>query len=255
MLNCRMRISSLAALIAMVAAACNPLGTSSETPQRPPKIVFRESTHDFGHVEQGMPVRYVYAFRNAGGLDLTIENVRAPCGCRATLISAVGAGRVITARGEGAIEATCETALDLARTTRTITVYSNDPAQPVATLTLRADIDADVAADPPQLYVGHLARGQVAPNDVRVVATDPAAAAVGPVETRGRVIDAGLRDPAPGTTGKRIRIAIKQEAPPGRFRESVLVRTNSPRRPVLTIPVTGVVDGDAASSSRVPEKK
>ncbi len=226
---------------ALLAAACSPPGEPSSGPQQPPKIVFHQTTYDFGHADQGTKLTHVYTFHNAGGLDLVVDNVRTSCDCAA----AVTAARVIPSRSVGSIEATFDTTNDLGRETRTITVYSNDPAQPVTTLTMLADVDADVAADPPQLYVGHVARGQAAPNEVRLVIANTAAVAVGPIETNGKVVEASVLDAAPLSKGKRLRVTIRPDAPPGRFKEAVRVRTSSRRRPVLTIGVTGIVDRDA----------
>ena len=62
-----------------------------------------------------------------------------------------------------------------------------------------------------------------------------------------RPIDASLH------SGRlRVRIAIKPDAPPGRFKDTVTVRTNSTRQPTLTIPVVGVVDAAASGQAAEP---
>lgn len=38
-------------------------------------------THDFGDLEQGKPVTFVFTFRNTGADSLYIDNVRTACGC------------------------------------------------------------------------------------------------------------------------------------------------------------------------------
>jgi len=216
-------------------SGCSPSGPVSA----PPKIVFQETTHDFGRTAQGTKVTHSYAFRNAGGLDLTIDNVRASCGCTV----AAASGRVIPPGGEGSIETMLDTARDSGRKTRTITVYSNDPAQPVTNLSLAGEVDAAVAADPPALYVGHVQRGQTPRNQVRLLVAD--AALVTRAESDGKVLDASLRTTGAGTS---LSVTIKPDAPAGRFKDMVTVRTKSPRQPVVTIPVVGVVDGGVQSS-------
>jgi len=217
----------------VVLGSCSP----SEPPPVPPKISFEETTHDFGRTAQGSPVTHAYVFRNAGGLDLTIDNVRASCACTVTAPSS----RVLHPGDGGTITVSLDTSREVGRKTRTITVYSNDPGQPVTTLSLTGDVEADLAADPPALYVGHLQRNQVAQNEVRLLARP--GVAVGSVEGSGKVVDASLRTtPA----GARLRITIKPDAPPGRFKDTVTVRTNSTRHPTLTIPVVGSVDAAAA---------
>ena len=209
----------------------------------PPRIAFEETTHDFGRAAQGAPVSHTYPFHNAGGLDLTIDNVRASCACTVTTPSS----RVLHPGDDATIVVSLDTSRDVGRKTRTISVYSNDPAQPVTTLSLVGDVEAELAADPPALYVGHLRRNQVAQNEVRLLKRE--GVAVGSVEESGKVVDASLRTTP---TGARLRIAIKPDAPPGRFKDTVTVRTNSTRQPTLTIPVVGVVD--AAASGQAAER-
>ncbi len=182
-------------------------------------------------------VHHAFAFRNAGGLDLQIDNLRPSCDCTATAAPV----RLLPPGTDSAIEVSFDTSDEFGRQTRTITVYSNDPAQPVITLTLRAEVAAEVAADPPQLYVGHVRRGQTAPHDARLIVGDPGAVTLGPLEASGPVVNSFLRA---GDAGKRVVVTIKPDAPLGRFRETVTIHTTSRQRPVLTIPVSGTVEAE-----------
>jgi len=215
----------------------------SAAPRQPPKLLFTQTTHVLGHLDAGRQVTQAYPFRNTGGLDLSIDNVRAACSCTA----AVASGRVIPPGGDGVIGVTFDTTHEHGHQTRTITVYSNDPVQPVATLTLVADIDAAVVAEPSELYIGHVQRGMGAPNTVRLVGTD--STAPGSVETTGKVLDAIVGRDAKGTA-VTLHVAIKPGAPLGRFKESVLVRTHNGQQPKLTIPVVGIVDADGAAAAK-----
>ena len=226
----------------LLSSAC----ATAPTPPQPPKIVFEDTTRDFGHVEQGAAVRHQFTFHNGGGLDLTIDNVRASCGCVATTT----ASRAIVAGGSGAIQVTFDTGREVGRTVRTITVYSNDPTSPVTALTLRGDIDADVAAEPPQLYLGHVRAGQTVPSELRIV-TPRDGASVGAVEASGPVIEATATDPS----RRHIRVAVRKDAPAGRFREQLSVRITSARHPLVTIPIAGTVDADGLSTGSTVEHK
>ena len=228
-------LSVVAAGVALLCVSCVPDGTSA-SPRRPPKLTFAETTHAVGRVEAGRSVIYAYPFRNPGGLDLSIDNVRAGCSCAVALPQP----RVIPPGAEGRIEVTYDTTHEHGPQRRTITVYSNDPVQPVTTLTLVADIDAVVAAEPPQLYIGHVHRGEPAATAARLVI--PEGTAVGPAETTGTVLDAGISGFAAQRTPAMLRVAIKPHAPLGRFKESVLIHTQNPRQPLLTIPVVGIVE-------------
>jgi hypothetical protein len=226
----------------LFSGACAP---APLTPPQSPKIVFEETMHDFGHVEQGAAVRHQFTFRNGGGLDLTIANVRASCGCVAT----VSAARGIPAGASGTIQVTFDTAREVGHTVRTITVDSNDPVSPVTSLTLRGEIDADVTAEPSQLYLGHVRAGQTVSTEVRVVTTHDGTVNVGGIEAGGPVIEATAAD----LSRRRIRVAVRKDAPAGRFTEQLFVRTTSARHPLVTIPIAGTVDADALSTGSTVE--
>lgn len=44
-------------------------------------VKFTKETHDFGKVEQGKPVTYVFTFKNTGTDPVIISDAQASCGC------------------------------------------------------------------------------------------------------------------------------------------------------------------------------
>ena len=44
-------------------------------------LKFAQETHDFGKVEQGKPVTYVFEFKNTGADPVVINDAQASCGC------------------------------------------------------------------------------------------------------------------------------------------------------------------------------
>ena len=55
--------------------------TVVQAQQKDSTIVFNKTIHDFGEMVQGVPQTYSFEFKNTGKEVLTIENVRASCGC------------------------------------------------------------------------------------------------------------------------------------------------------------------------------
>ena len=204
---------------------------------RPPQVAFATTVYDAGTVSQGTRVAQAFTVRNTGGLDLSIDNVRTACDCAA----AVAGPRIIPPGGAAAIEATCDTVHAVGPLSRTITVYANDPAQPVTTLRLSAHVDAALAADPPALYVGRQPPGARVPFDVRLVFGVPTGEARAAVDTAGRSISVVGPTTAPDGT-QRLRVAIRPDAPEGPFTDTITVRANVNRPTPLTIPVVGIVD-------------
>jgi len=44
-------------------------------------LKFTQETHDFGKIEQGKPVTYVFEFKNTGADPVVINDAAASCGC------------------------------------------------------------------------------------------------------------------------------------------------------------------------------
>ena len=64
---------ALALLFAMPAAAQEK--QSPNQGSNAPKLVINETTHDFGEVKAGTPLRYAFKIKNEGKVDLVINNV------------------------------------------------------------------------------------------------------------------------------------------------------------------------------------
>jgi hypothetical protein len=232
---------SLTAVTTLVAVgACNRWEPPASRQRQPPTLACSETAYDFGQAAQGGILRHSYTIRNTGELNLRIDNVRTSCDCTAS----ISAG-VLTPGASATVEVSFDTARAFGPARKSITLYSNDPTQPVTTLTLSADVIAAVAADPPQLYVGRIGRGQAVAKAIRLLGRE--AGAVVSVDTDGKVVDATLRL-MPQVADKSIRIAIKQDAPLGEFAESLAVRGPNRQAPILIIPVSGIVEGDLVVS-------
>ncbi len=181
---------------------------------------------------------HAYPFRNVGALPLTIETLRTSCGCTATLSDA----RVLPAGNSAAITIDCDPESSGGAQTHTVTVYSNDPAAPVRTLTLIDRQEVGLEADPPELYVGHLQRGQalVQPLQLRGGGISEA----GTIVVSGKSIDAGRSDVSPAN----LRIAAKADAPLGSFTDRISVLSRITHQPLRSVPVTGTIDGPVTVS-------
>jgi hypothetical protein len=69
------------ALAALVFSA-GVFAQSQATVKKPEEVVkFKETTHDFGKIKQGVPVTYDYYFVNVAGKPVIIESATASCGC------------------------------------------------------------------------------------------------------------------------------------------------------------------------------
>lgn len=218
-----------------------PPTTPPPTLTGPPHIVFDGSVFDFGKVEQGAQVNHLFRFTNQGGQDLRIESVKTSCGCTAAVISS----EVIAPGQEGTISATFDTAKFAGEKAKSISVYSNDPAQSVTTLVLQGEITVEVEVDPPQLYLGRVRRGEETTRSVDVLYAADKPIEIIKVETSSPLFivqtQAFEKD---GRKGKKLIVTLKKDAPLGRVNDEIKVITTSEKRPSIEIPVFGSVEGD-----------
>ena len=207
----------------------------------PPRLTFPEPVFDFGKVEQGEQVSHTFHFTNQGGQELRIESVKTTCGCTAAVTSL----DVIPPGQEGAISATFDTARYSGEKTKSISVYSNDPAQPMTTLTLQGEILVEIEVDPPQLYLGRVRRGEETVRSVDILYDANKSITITKIENSSSVVTVQADDfEKEGRKGKKLIVTLKKDAPLGRVNGEIRVLTTSEKRPSVEIPVFGSIEGD-----------
>jgi hypothetical protein len=101
-----------------------------------PRIHFDARTYDFGLVNEGSPLMYVFQIGNIGTAPLLLSDVRTSCGCTA---ATMGASTVLP--GDTApFEVTVDTHGERGPSQRDIMLSSNDPREPTSTLTVSYEV-------------------------------------------------------------------------------------------------------------------
>jgi hypothetical protein len=204
-----------------------------------PRLVVDGPVFDFGTVDRGTPVEHVFRVRNPGGILLRIEHVKSSCGC--TVAAASGD---VSPSGEGQITVRLDTARIAGRTSKTVTVYTNDPTAPAMGITLTGQVAADLVVSPTPLYLGKVHRGESVRRELRVTPGRPGPAAqVTRVANSNPAIRAHV-EPLPEGDGQRVVVELARDIPLGRFNDRLVLSTTSALEPVLEVPVFGSVEGD-----------
>ncbi|WP_306600149.1 DUF1573 domain-containing protein [Geothrix sp. 21YS21S-2] len=108
--------------------------------QAPPRMVLDTLRHDFGKVERESTSRFRFKVTNAGGGPLRILGVKPSCGCTSTVV-----GKEILLPGESTeLEVAFMAAGLRGEVTKFVEIHSDDPANPIQTLTLKAEVRMDV---------------------------------------------------------------------------------------------------------------
>jgi len=204
-----------------------------------PRLVVDQPVADFGSVEQGTPVTRVFALSNRGDGILHVGHVKSSCGCTAVVVSA----SEVPPGGEARIMATFDTSRVAGRTTKVLSVYSDDPQVPVAALTLTGQVLADLVLTPNPVYLGRLRRGDVVSREIVIRPGRPGGtAAVLAVRGDHPGLRTRLESNADGT--QRLVVALDAAVPLGRLSQELRLETTSPQQPVIALPVFGSVEGD-----------
>lgn len=131
-------------VLAIITVSCHsatkktePASASSETGVA--KFDFSEEIHNFGSLKAGEVVSFTYVFKNSGTKTLTIEKVDTDCGCTEVNIP----NKKIAPGQEGQIEVVYNSAGEVGKQLKTITVFSN-AEKPELQLFFQADVANDL---------------------------------------------------------------------------------------------------------------
>jgi hypothetical protein len=123
-----------------------------------PKLVVEQPNFDFGEVLQGQIVHHTFSFRNEGNEPLLIKRVKSSCGCTAALVSA----RTLAPSERGKVQAKFDSTRFHGSVTKTISLYSNDPEQPVVNLYIKGNVQIPLSVVPSRINLGLVAVGETA---------------------------------------------------------------------------------------------
>lgn len=99
------------------------------------KFAFSEEMHNFGALKAGEVVSFTFVFKNEGTKTLIITEVDSGCGCTEVKIS----NKTIAPGQEGQIEVIYNSAGEVGRQLKTITLFSNAD-QPKKQLFIKANV-------------------------------------------------------------------------------------------------------------------
>jgi hypothetical protein len=133
-----------------------------------------QPVHDFGSVVRGRPLRHTFSVHNAGTAPLRILRTRAGCNCTATMVD----GPTIAPGGNTGVEVRLSTRGMKGAIKKTVTLVTDDPAQPELELTLQGEVEVLLAFQPERLFLGPLREGSsrsevVAVTGSRLAAFEP----------------------------------------------------------------------------------
>lgn len=236
-----------------------PAGTDRAVPR--PRLFVGQRIIDLGKVVEGDKVTAVWRLENQGTADLVIDNTRASCGC--TVVQLAESDKVIPPGETLALKAEFDSRGRKGVQQKSVSVYSNDAANPVLTLDLRAEVEALYDISPANiLNLGSVRRGEISPRKIDLLP--------GPGHGELRLLGLDFPEGSPllltheafdsdGRTGERISIAVSDTASPGPIDVSLTIRLRvGELERERTLPIRGQVIGaltwqpQVVDATRVP---
>ncbi len=237
----RERRSSAGDAALSVAADEEAKDAPDEQPGGAPRIEFDELAHDFGSVYQYGDISHSFVFRNTGTAMLVIGKVRSTCGCT----PAVAGKDEIPPGDVGEIDVTFRSGSRRGRFTKHVYVDSNDPVNPRVDLTVTGDVRVEVDVTPRGVYIGRLKVGETLERWVELTAVEVPSFSILEVRKTHQALTVLKPVKLPGEPCRyRLGIRFGPVTEPGRVSAKVILRTDLPHTPELTISVYGkVTDG------------
>ncbi len=210
-------------------------GARGQDPQGPaPRLECAEPDFHFGERVDTEVVEHRFLLRNTGGAPLHIGRVHASCGCTVASVST----NVIPPGGEADLAVRFTLSGRRGAQNKSITVESDDPANPRFRLWVRGTIIVEVDLEPRYLNFRQVHARERVSQEARLVTIDPA------VRITNAVCPSPAFDVAVGADGRTLTVTTVPPLPEGVLRESVSVETDHPGGRGSGLVVLAVVLGD-----------
>ena len=205
-----------------------------------PKLVIESAVHNFGTVSQGTKVSHDFTLRNAGDADLTIQRVVPSCGCTATSSSTDKVAPGANAQVHVEVDTTGFSGEKL----KTVRLFTNDPTDPAAMLTMQGTIVPDIQIEPAKLVFPDVVRGELtqAPyQDFMIKIREGAKIQIRELSTFAKYVT--IKELEGNDKYKKVRVTLNPEVPAGEYRDRVVVAITGGAVSNINIPVIATVKG------------
>ncbi|CAK9043279.1 Uncharacterized protein SCF082_LOCUS24780, partial [Durusdinium trenchii] len=204
---------------------------------------------DLGTILDTDPVAGTIRFRNAGNSTLMVPSVSSTCGCTVAELpkNDFDPGESIELQVE--FDPRGKTA---GRHEQTVTFRTNDRANPMVAVKVRAFVKPLISIEPLQVNLGEVTKHTRKETLISLTGShvDFEAFHVTLVGDGAKYFDVEILGTDPfeveGESVARtdILVSLRDDAPPGRAQALAAIRTNDDRRKLVTVPVGAQVEGD-----------
>jgi hypothetical protein len=208
---------------------------AGDTLEGTPSARFDSLARDFGEVPKGTVVEQVFRLTNGGTAELRIENVQLSMpGMNIRVKQTIPAGETTEVR------ITWDTADYVREVEGRAELILNDPDRPRVTLTLTGIVFPPIDILPmPVIFMSQFV-GERAVRSLTIRSNQQRPFHIVRLEPRGSHFQANYKAVEAGKSYE-LTVTVPPESPVGRYRESVIVHTDDPERPRISIDVNFLV--------------
>ncbi|MEK7793868.1 MAG: DUF1573 domain-containing protein [Candidatus Hydrogenedentota bacterium] len=194
-------------------------------------------------------VDQTFAVRNAGDEDLAIKVEKTSCGCLSYIT-----GAMVIPPGESAdveLRVRPEKGRNLGPNTYHATLSTNDPDRPQIELSFSVDFGASIEVSPSVLDFGTVTRGDAPAKTLAITLFDGSISGALTLDSSAGYISVmEIANEARGTVRESTwKVELRTEhADAGESHEEIVIRSDSPDRPAVRVPVRAEIRGPLSAA-------
>lgn len=211
-------------------------------------ISFDRMAHDFGDILDEGNVETTFTYTNTGDTALEILDHRATCGCTVPEISK----RSLAPGESGTIKVVFHPAHKRGKQHQTVNLVTNAADQAQVQLTIAANVRPMTWADPSVVHFSRIDKGDPRTMTIDVLSRNKDFKVEGVSISNDVVFRAAFGEPTEvpgdveGETFRKVTVTVSlaPTVPLGNHTETLIIRTNDPKKPQLNQQVIAEVVGD-----------
>ncbi len=227
-------------VLCLLGVACLT-ATSAQAQQQPwAERMFDRTTQDFGVVAKGSVAKARIKVTSLWRDDTHISDVRTTCGCSA----AKPEKTTLKSNESTYIEITMNTHKFTHRKNSNVIVTFDKPKRAEVRIPITAYIQPDIVLEPGSINFGAVDNSTNWKQKVKVSHASRPNWQIQSATTNSKHLDVNVTPNPPGETGYELSVVLKQSAPLGDFRDQVVLSTDDPQSPRVTVLVEGKIEPD-----------
>jgi hypothetical protein len=218
-----------------------------------PKLSLPDATYRFEPVSQGETLHHEFTIKNDGDEPLAIQRVVPSCGCTISKL----AKNSIAPGGETKLSVDFDTSGMSGEKVKTVRLYTNDPENLTALLTLQGEVQPEIFVEPRRLHFGSFVRVDVKDEEtpptiektISIRVRDGSKAKLESITSRSKWVEVETEEKS--AKEMKLRVKLRKDLRTGEFRDRIVVVLSGAQQRTVNIPLYASVRNRIAVKPQV----